>query len=206
MKDEDRIPRNNDRSASHTGFLHRTGIARGDPHSVLDGIGVRRGWHVADLGCGGGYFTIPFLDYVGEEGVIYAVDRDPDALSSLERSLDSVPSRRHQIRLLEEDISKTSIPSHSVDVVFFANVLHDIEDKRIFLEEVKRIAKESAFIVDIDWHREPSPFGPPFNIRITERDAKILAEENGFLVSKSIEAGPYHYGLLLMRANSGALK
>ena len=168
-----------------------------DVDSILEQIGVEKGKVVADLACGPGYFTIPLSKGVGSDGIVYAVDRNEVMIKNLKQNLYSYASETKQnVNVIESDIYSTSIPAHSCNLVFFANVLHDIEDTTVFFKEVKRIAKNDAHIVNIDWHKRDMQLGPPLAIRLSESQARHLLISNGFLVSHAVNAGPYHYGLV----------
>jgi arsenite methyltransferase len=51
------------------------------PQRVVDALGIKQGMRVADIGSGGGYFTMRFARAVGPEGCVYAVDTDADLRS-----------------------------------------------------------------------------------------------------------------------------
>ncbi len=44
------------------------------PEEIISVIGLKPGAIVADIGAGGGYFTLRFAQLVGEDGGVYAVD------------------------------------------------------------------------------------------------------------------------------------
>ena len=51
------------------------------PRRVIDALGIEPGLRVADIGSGGGYFTMRLARAVGPEGCVYAVDTDADLRS-----------------------------------------------------------------------------------------------------------------------------
>jgi ubiquinone/menaquinone biosynthesis C-methylase UbiE len=181
---------------AHWNTSHFSG-RREDATSIISQFGIQSGTIVADLGCGDGYFTVPLIPHIGRNGIIYAVDSNSNALSILKNILDKMGPESECVRIMKADVSDTPLRSHSVDTVIFANIFHDLADKSRFLKEVKRIVKQSGMIVDIDWRRISSPFGPPQDIRIDEASAMRIMDENGLELIRSIDAGPYHYGLLL---------
>ena len=81
-------------------------------------------------------------------------------------------------------------------MAMIANVLHDVADRKAFLKEVKRICKSKATVVDIDWKKAEMEFGPPLEIRLAESESRRILSKNGLAVSRRVEAGPYHYGLV----------
>jgi ubiquinone/menaquinone biosynthesis C-methylase UbiE len=100
------------------------------------------------------------------------------------------------IQIITSDVCHKGIPKNSVDVAFFANMLHDLENRNAFFQEIKRICKPTALVVDLDWKKVQTEFGPPLRIRLTEEASKRILSENGFTVIKLIDAGPYHYELI----------
>jgi trans-aconitate methyltransferase len=51
------------------------------PQRVIDALRIKQGMRVADIGSGGGYFTMRLDRAVGPEGCVYAVDTDADLRS-----------------------------------------------------------------------------------------------------------------------------
>jgi precorrin-6B methylase 2 len=47
---------------------------------MLQQIGIRSGQTVLDFGCGLGIYTIPVAKIVGEQGRVYALDKDKEAV------------------------------------------------------------------------------------------------------------------------------
>lgn len=167
-----------------------------DPLKITGEIGVESGMTVADLACGPGYFTIPLASLVGEDGLVYAVDANPTMLRHLRANIKKSAVHRNTIRVIRADVSKTGIAAGSVDVAIFANVLHDLDDKGAFLREVRRISRRGATVVDIDWKKVRTDNGPPFGIRLAEAESRRILTGDGFVFTRSIEAGPHHYGLV----------
>jgi ubiquinone/menaquinone biosynthesis C-methylase UbiE len=169
-----------------------------NPEEIIEQINVAEGSSIVDLGCGPGFFTIPFTKKLGMKGRVYAVDSDPIMLNHLSTNLEGIPpSERSSVILVESDVTDTKIPDHSVDLVFFANVLHDLEDPKKFFTEAARILKADGKLVDIDWEKlETNEMGPPMEWRLSENDSRRHLRENGFRVNYALNAGPYHYGFL----------
>lgn len=174
-----------------------------DPERIADEIGLSgRAW-VADLACGPGFFTLAFASRLDDGSLVYAVDSNKVMLEYLEKRLKALElkngSLRNKVKIILSDVANTGIESSSVDVAFFANVFHDIQNKSVFLAEVKRICKDSALVIDIDWKAEETPFGPPAHMRIDEKEAINVIEENGFKLQRRTYGGEYHYCLIFVK-------
>jgi ubiquinone/menaquinone biosynthesis C-methylase UbiE len=168
-----------------------------NPEKVVRAIGVTRGMVVADLGCGPGFFTIPLASAVGRSGLVYGVDSNAGMLSYLRDNLEKIGKTPiGLVKLIEADVAQTDIPSGTVDVAFFANILHDLTEPSKFLREVRRMIKKDSIIVDIDWEKKESGFGPPLEIRLSAAQSKEILRGGGFKVVGSVYAGRFHYGLV----------
>lgn len=168
-----------------------------DPEKTIKSVGVREKMVVADLGCGPGFFTIPLALAVGKSGIVYAVDSNSEMLSYLRANLQKLGSAPSGlVKIIEADVTKTKIPLNSVDIAFFANILHDLAEPSAFLGEVSRIIRKDSVIVDIDWKKMESGFGPPLEMRLSAGQSKQILHRAGFEVTKSVYAGRFHYGLV----------
>ncbi len=173
-----------------------------NPDSLLkDKLMVKFGHQLADLGCGGaGYFTLPAARLVGTKGKVYAVD-------ILKSSLDGVTSKAKIENLMNietvwsnlEQVGATKISENTVDEALLINILFQSRQNTNFLQEAKRLMKSGGKLLVIDWKVEPTPFGPPLQNRMTPEAIRALGEGVGFKVQEQFEAGPYHYGLILVK-------
>src|SRR5688500_4886535 len=50
-------------------------------------LGIKKGWTVADIGAGSGYFTVRMAKAVGDKGVVYANDIQPGMLALLTQNV-----------------------------------------------------------------------------------------------------------------------
>ena len=167
-----------------------------NPELILKNANVEEGMILADLGSGPGFFTIPMAKLTGEKGRVYAVDSNETMLNSLKENIAKSGVNPKTIKIINSDMVHTGIPKESVDLILFANVLHEVEDRKAFFQEVKRIAKPTAYIVDVDWKKIQTERGPPLKERLSEDEAEQVLSENGFAVINLIDAGPYHYEII----------
>jgi len=167
-----------------------------NPETILTCAGATKGMTMADLGSGPGFFTIPMAQMTGEKGLVYAVDSNESMLESLKENISKSEANPRVIKIIKSDVCHTGIPIESVDLVLFANVLHEVDDRKAFFQEVKRISKLTAYIVDVDWKKIQTEHGPPLESRLSEDEAKQILSESGFTVVKQTDAGPYHYELI----------
>ncbi|HKM60729.1 MAG TPA: class I SAM-dependent methyltransferase [Candidatus Bathyarchaeia archaeon] len=167
-----------------------------NPEPILKCAGAAKGMTMADLGSGPGFFTIPMAQMTGEKGLVYAVESNESMLESLKENISKSEANPRVIKIIKNDVCHTGIPKESVDLVLLANILHEVDDRKTFFQEVKRISKLTAQIVDLDWKKIKTEHGPPLESRLSEDEAKQILSESGFTIVKQINAGPYHYELI----------
>jgi ubiquinone/menaquinone biosynthesis C-methylase UbiE len=106
------------------------------PDRVIESLSIHPGAHVADLGSGGGYFTWPLAEAVGESGRVYAIDVDPDMTShvaeqSREKGLANVES-------ILAEFHDPLIPEGGVDLIFTCNTYHHFENREEYFRNVAK--------------------------------------------------------------------
>jgi len=117
---------------------------------TLERIGISEGQTVLDFGCGSGTYTIPTAKIVGQQGRVYALDKDKEALDELMQKALSMGLRNIE-RMETSGKLEIELTDASVDWVLLFDVLHSyyfsqIDDRRRLLNEIYRIMKPSASI------------------------------------------------------------
>jgi ubiquinone/menaquinone biosynthesis C-methylase UbiE len=161
---------------------------------------LQAGMTVADFGCGTGYFSLPIAKKIGEEGVVYALDILPEKLEVIEsqvkmRNITNIIAKRVNL----ENKEGSQLGAGSADWVIMKDVLFQNKNKNQMLMEAKRILKDGGKILIIEWKKENTPIGPDNKIRISKEELKKLIIENGLGILKEINAGNFHYCLILIK-------
>ncbi len=148
------------------------------PYETLLKLGLQEKHNVADIGCGTGLFTIPASEICGKNAIVYAIDISEEMLSEVkERSLKE--GLKH-IQTVKSDEYDFKLKENIVDFVLICTVLHEIDDKKRFLDEAKRICKSGGEIAVIEFNETQTIFGPPISHRIDRKQVKELLTDIGF--------------------------
>lgn len=162
-----------------------------EPFSILRLAGLAEGMTFVDMGCGEGFFTIPAAEIVGDKGKVYAIDADP---ASIEKVAERASAKGlKNIVLKAARAEEVVLFDSKADMIFFANALHDFEDKAKVLAYSWRMLKEGGKVVDLDWKRVDTIHGPPLWKRLTEEDAEELMADAGFALILKVDCDKHHY-------------
>jgi ubiquinone/menaquinone biosynthesis C-methylase UbiE len=162
-----------------------------NPEQILTEAGVKAGDVFIDLGCGFGFFAIPAAKITGSEGLVCGVDVDSEALEELRAQ--SGREGLGNLRVTLAAAEDVSLCERCADIVFIGIALHDFKDPFMVLQNAKRALKVGGKLVNVDWKKESTPFGPPVDIRFSESEAASLIERAGFNVVSIQDSGPFHY-------------
>ncbi len=169
------------------------------PDEVVAALELSPGHRVADVGAGTGYFAIPIAEEVGAAGKVLAVDVQPEMLEHLRGKLALLEATSH-VELVHGDAASTSLPDASTDLVFLANVWHEVDDPEAVQHEAKRLLAPGGRIAILDWRPDVErPPGPPLEHRIAAEAVQALLADNGWHVRVSREIGRYSYLVVAQR-------
>jgi ubiquinone/menaquinone biosynthesis C-methylase UbiE len=115
---------------------------------VMDALGIESGKNVADIGAGSGWFTVRAARRVGANGVVYAVDINPDAIQYIDNR-----ARKESLTNVKTILSKADdplLPSASVDAVLLLKTYHEVADPIALLEHLRPALKPGARVGVID--------------------------------------------------------
>lgn len=164
------------------------------PKETLLEMGLKSGDIMADIGCGIGYFTTEAAKIVGESGSVYGLDILDEMLRETEEKAkrESVSN----IETLKTEEYDLKLDDESVTYAFTVNVVHEVEDKELFLREISRVLKAGGKLAVIDFEKREMDMGPPLGHRISIEEMEACLEAVGFKVVKKYSFSDVFYGLL----------
>lgn len=136
-------------------FNRKASNPKNKPDQILETLALRPGQNIADIGSGGGYFTLRFAEAVGKEGLVSAVDTNPEFLEFIrsrarEKGLDNIRT----ILITEDNIA---IPEKSLDFIFMRNVFHHLPNRVEYLRKLRSALKPDAKVA-VEEHKRRSFF------------------------------------------------
>ena len=162
-------------------------LASLEVQEVVDQMNLESGEVVADIGAGTGVFSVPMARAVGSEGRVISVEVDPGFLPMI------------LAKAVLEDVSNISavlggfldprLPREDVDVAFFHDVLHHVDDREAYLREVAKYMGPGSrmIVVDYDMNVDGIPHSNQPEMLISPQQVAGWMSNIGFEVSHEIE-------------------
>ena len=117
-------------------------------HRVMDTLGVAAGKNVADIGAGSGWFTVRAAKRVGDAGIVYAVDINPEAIEYIQQRAEKEKIGNVKTILSQPDNPK--LPPNSVDCVLMLKTYHEIARPVTLLQNLRPALRTGAKVGVID--------------------------------------------------------
>jgi arsenite methyltransferase len=167
-------------------FNRKASSLKSKPDKVLKALSIQPGQHVADIGVGGGYFTIRFAEAVREDGVVYGVDTRQEFLDILKRDADK--KRLTNIKPVPAQHLKSSIPEQSLDHVFLRNVYHHLKNRIQYFREISPLLKPDGRIAVIEYNGAGGlSFHKLFGHYVPQKEIIEEMKEAGYIKDKQFD-------------------
>jgi len=167
-----------------------------NPERVLSLLPLEPEQVVADIGCGPGFFTLPLAHRL-TNGQVVALDISEEMLATVREKVASAGVGNVELRASGE--ANFPVPPASLDGAFLAFVLHELEQKTTFLEQVNESLKPGGWLAVLEWYKKQTGHGPPPHERLALEEVQALAAGAGFTVTREQELNEDHYLVLLKR-------
>lgn len=155
------------------------------PERIWEVINKNKTRVLIDLGCGTGYFAIPFASELGPDSLVCACDISFHMLEKLKINNLNIAAVQ-----IEEEI--IPIKDNFADLVFMGNLYHELNNRKGILQESRRILRSAGKIVIWDWEKQQMDMGPPLNSRIPLEVVENELKEQGFTDLEFYDILPYH--------------
>lgn len=165
------------------------------PDQVMDALHVAEGSTVADLGAGGGWFTVRLARRVGRNGRVFAQDVQRLMIEAIRRRVDREGLTNVTTVLGDYDDPKLPLDARP-DAVLVVDAFHELEDPVVWLRNVARPLKPHGRIGIIDYREGEGGPGPDSVERVPPSVVISRAEAAGLKLVEQHKFLPYQYFLI----------
>jgi ubiquinone/menaquinone biosynthesis C-methylase UbiE len=149
------------------------------PTRIMDALGIADGDRVADIGAGGGWFTIRLARQVGPNGVVYAEDIQPLMIESIDRR-----ARREGLANVRPILGTPEDPKlpANLTAVLMCDVYPQLQHPVSLLKHIAAALAPNGLLGVVDFRMDGAGGpGPPLAERVApevvERDAALAGLE-----------------------------
>lgn len=131
-------------------FNHKAAAPGSKSGEIISMLRIKKGYSIADIGSGGGYFTLEFARRAGKKGKVYAVDTNRHFLKYIAKS-----AEREEITNITTVWADNldSIPLGSLNMVFLRNVYHHIPAPEDYFDKLRNYLRKDGRVVIVDYKR-----------------------------------------------------
>jgi SAM-dependent methyltransferase len=166
------------------------------PDQVMDALHVAEGTTVADLGAGGGWFTMRLARRVYPNGKVYAVDVQRLMIEAISRRIEREGLTNIVIPVLG-DYDDPRLPAEArPDAVLIVDALPEMEDPVLLLKNVARTLKPHGRIGIINYREGDGGPGPEAAKRVPPSLVISHAAAAGLRLVEQHTFLPYQYFLI----------
>ena len=171
------------------------------PDQIMDALGIADGSKVADIGAGGGYFTVRLWRRVGPNGIVWAEDVQPAMLEAIKRRLAKDVSKNISNVVTQEGTSTDPmLPANSLDAAIILETYQEIQfgNPLLFLENVRKALRPGGRVGIIDYKKEGGGPGPDGG-RPDPETIIAVAEKAGLRLLKRETFLPFQFFLIFVK-------
>lgn len=136
------------------------------PDRVMDALGIGERSVVADVGAGGGWFTVRLARRVGPNGIVYAQDVQQQMLDSMSRRM--VREGFSNVVYIRGERLDPRLPAGKLDAVLMVDTYHEFENPVALLRGALASLKPTGRVGIINFSSEGGGPGPPVAERVKE--------------------------------------
>lgn len=167
------------------------------PARVMDALNIAEASTVADLGAGGGWFTVRLSRRVGPNGIVYAEDIQPQMIEAIGRRVE-----REGLRNVRRILGTPDDPRlpQGLDAALIVDAYHEMEDPVTLLRHVGAALTPQGRLGVVDFLPGGGGPGPAPDERVDPQTVIRAAEAAGLRLLARETISPFMYLLVFGRA------
>ena len=119
---------------------------------LLDALKFQPGETVADIGAGTGYLSEKIARRVGEKGLVYAEEIQPEMIARIERKMKML--RVANVKAWLGTTTDPKLPAASVDTIILVDVYHEFDEPFAMTEAMVAALKPGGRLVFVEFRGE----------------------------------------------------
>jgi len=166
-----------------------------DCRTMLKALEVKPGQTVCDMGCGNGFYTLQLARLVGPQGLVYAVDIQPEMLQMLAHN--AAEAGLTNIRPVLGTPIDPRLPVAAIDMMLCVDVYHEFSHPEAMLAKIRESLAPDGQMVLVEFRGEDAevPIKPLH--KMTKQQVRTELEPAGFEMVREFDRLPWQHLLFL---------
>ena len=164
------------------------------PDQIMDVLQIGEGSVVADLGAGGGWFTVRLARRVRPNGRVYAEDVQSQMIDAIKRRMTREGLDKLVITVLGGPVDP-GLPAASLDAALMVDAYHEFEQPVMLLRNLARSMKPTGLIGIVNYKKDGGGPGPEMERRVDPEKVIADAQAAGLELRKRETFLRYQYML-----------
>ncbi|MGH9411941.1 MAG: class I SAM-dependent methyltransferase [Vicinamibacterales bacterium] len=164
------------------------------PDRIMDALLIGDGSSVADVGAGGGWFTVRLARRVGPNGLVFAEDIQRPMIEAIQQRVRLEGLRN--VKTVLGTSEDPGLPPASLDAVLIVDSYYEFEHPITLLANLAKTLKPSGRIGIINFKRDGGGPGPIMENRVDPEQVVGDARDAGLVLQKRETFLRYQYLLI----------
>jgi ubiquinone/menaquinone biosynthesis C-methylase UbiE len=164
------------------------------PEQIMDALKIADGSQVAEIGAGGGWFTVRLAHRVNQNGVVYAEDVQPEMIEAIRRRVQR--ENLTNVRTVLGTTRDSRLP-HNLDAILINGAYHEMENPVAVLKDAAGSLKPQGRIGIVEYSPGAGGPGPEPEQRIDPETVIKGATAAGLTVISRETVPPFMFMVVL---------
>ena len=168
---------------------------RGD--LLLRELDLKPGMAVADVGAGTGYYARRMAPLVGDAGVVYAVDVQPEMIKMLTDL--AKQARLTNIKPVLCSVDNVKLPDASIDLAILVDVYHELEFPFEVMESLVRALGPGGRVVFVEYRAEDASVPIKQLHKMSQAQVRREAAQHALTYQRTAHTLPWQHVVIFTR-------
>jgi ubiquinone/menaquinone biosynthesis C-methylase UbiE len=164
---------------------------------VVAAMHLQPGQTVADIGAGSGLLSVPAAKAVGPRGRVFAVEIDAGFFPAIKKRADE--NGVANVQPVLGSFTDPKLPVTTVDVAFFHDVLHHVENRGEYLKTLARYLSPAGRIFVVDFEGGKGPHAQQPDLQVSREQLSAWMAAAGFVQIADAKLFPDKFVLTFAR-------
>ncbi len=164
------------------------------PEQIMDALKIADGSQVAEIGAGGGWFTVRLARRVSQNGIVYAEDVQPEMIEAIRRRAQR--DNLTNVRTVLGTTKDSRLP-HNLDAILINGAYHEMENPVAVLKDAAESLKPQGRIGIVDYSPGAGGPGPDSEQRVDPETVIKGATAAGLRVISRENVPPFMFMVVL---------